>query len=119
MMDDKDFALRSDERGADGEGLSLTVSDERACAGATSLDETVAHSIMPAPTAASERAEATAIVERTETGPALQARGLKVKAALRARLGEEVFSSWFASLEFQCFDGQLLKVTVPVKFLKN
>jgi chromosomal replication initiator protein len=75
---------------------------------------------MPAPTQECQRAEnAAAAAERTETGPALQGRGVKVKAALRARLGEEVFSSWFASLEFQCFDGQLLKVTVPVKFLKN
>ncbi|MBS0242597.1 MAG: chromosomal replication initiator protein DnaA [Proteobacteria bacterium] len=59
-----------------------------------------------------------------ETSAALSAgelsrRGQKVKAALRARLGEEVFSAWFTSLEFQAFDGQLLRVTVPVKFLRN
>ena len=49
----------------------------------------------------------------------LARRGAKVKAALRARLGEEVFSSWFNTVEFQSFDGRLLKVTVPVKFLRT
>jgi len=49
----------------------------------------------------------------------LAQRGLKVKAALKARLGEDVFSSWFMTLEFQSFDGRLLKVSVPVKFLRN
>ena len=38
---------------------------------------------------------------------------------LMARLGEEVFKSWFNALEFQSFDGSVLKVSVPVKFLKN
>ena len=46
-------------------------------------------------------------------------RGLRVKASLRARLGEKVFSSWFVALEFQSFDGRNLKVTVPVKFLRS
>ncbi|MFM9941887.1 MAG: chromosomal replication initiator protein DnaA [Hyphomicrobiaceae bacterium] len=45
--------------------------------------------------------------------------GQKVRAALRATLGDEVYSSWFNALEFVSFDGELLKVTVPVKFLRN
>ena len=45
--------------------------------------------------------------------------GQRVRAILLARLGEEVFKSWFGALEFQAFDGTLLKVTVPVKFLRN
>lgn len=45
--------------------------------------------------------------------------GQKVRAALKATLGDEVYSSWFNALEFQSFDGELLTVTVPVKFLRN
>ena len=45
--------------------------------------------------------------------------GQKVRASLRAALGEEVYSSWFNAMEFQSFDGTTLKATVPVKFLKN
>jgi chromosomal replication initiator protein len=45
--------------------------------------------------------------------------GQKVRAVLKARLGEEVFTSWFNALEFHTFDGSTLKVSVPVKFLQN
>jgi chromosomal replication initiator protein len=38
---------------------------------------------------------------------------------LRARLGEDIFSSWFASMEFEAFDGQVVRTSVPVKFLKK
>lgn len=38
---------------------------------------------------------------------------------LRARLGDETFTSWFNALEFDDFDGKTVKVSVPVKFLKN
>jgi chromosomal replication initiator protein len=47
------------------------------------------------------------------------ARGEKARAMLRARLGEDVFSSWFASMEFEDFDGQVVRASVPVKFLKK
>ena len=46
-------------------------------------------------------------------------RGTKVRATLRARLGEEVYESWFKALEFDGFDGKTVKVSVPVKFLRN
>ncbi|MGE5512437.1 MAG: chromosomal replication initiator protein DnaA [Bacteroidota bacterium] len=49
----------------------------------------------------------------------INARGGRVRATLKARLGEDVYSSWFNSLEFQSFDGKVLKVSVPVKFLKT
>ncbi len=47
------------------------------------------------------------------------ARGDKVRSMLRARLGEDIFSSWFASLEFESFDGRAVRASVPVKFLKS
>jgi chromosomal replication initiator protein len=46
-------------------------------------------------------------------------RGEKVRAMLRARLGEDIFTSWFASMEFEKFDGRVVRTTVPVKFLKK
>jgi chromosomal replication initiator protein len=46
-------------------------------------------------------------------------RGEKARAMLRARLGEDIFSSWFASMEFEDFDGQVVRTSVPVKFLKK
>lgn len=47
------------------------------------------------------------------------ARGDKVRSMLRARLGEDIFSSWFASMEFESFDGRAVRASVPVKFLKS
>lgn len=38
---------------------------------------------------------------------------------LRARLGDETFTSWFNALEFDDFDGKTVRVSVPVKFLRN
>ena len=38
---------------------------------------------------------------------------------MKARLGEDIYSSWFNALEFESFDGRLVVATVPVKFLKS
>ncbi|CAA2136485.1 Chromosomal replication initiator protein DnaA [Hyphomicrobium sp. ghe19] len=38
---------------------------------------------------------------------------------LKVQLGDEVYSSWFKSLEFESFDGRIVKVSVPVKFVRN
>ena len=38
---------------------------------------------------------------------------------LRVRFGEDIYSSWFASMEFDEFDGRVVRASVPVKFLKN
>jgi len=49
----------------------------------------------------------------------LDASGKKIRAMIRAKLGEEVYSSWFNSLEFDRVEGQTLYVSVAVKFLRN
>jgi chromosomal replication initiator protein len=49
----------------------------------------------------------------------VEARGQKVRSMLRARLGDDIFSSWFNSMEFESFDGTMVRVSVPVKFLRN
>ncbi len=50
---------------------------------------------------------------------AVEGRGQKVRAMLKARLGEEIYSSWFKSMEFESFDNRLVRVSVPVKFVRN
>jgi len=46
-------------------------------------------------------------------------RGNKTRSMLRALLGEEIFSSWFATLEFDSFDGKTVRMSVPVQFLRK
>ena len=50
---------------------------------------------------------------------AMEGRGHKVRAMLRAQLGDDIFTSWFNTLEFDSFDGVTVTASVPVKFLKN
>ncbi len=138
MIHDKDFAPRSDERGADRDsyGAGHTGSlgnDERgdtgyggggfaesAPSGLTSRLPQGAKASESLPRRDEDRVMLTAAVaSRGEPPGELHQRGVKVKAALRARLGEDVFTSWFTTLEFQSFDGEQLKVSVPVKFLRN
>ena len=67
-----------------------------------------------------------AVTDRSVTivGPeaahaAVEGRGQKVRAMLKASLGDDVYSSWFKSMEFESFDGRLVRVSVPVKFVRN
>jgi chromosomal replication initiator protein len=46
-------------------------------------------------------------------------KGEKVRAMLRAQLGEDIYSSWFGTMEFESFDGRVVRTSVPVKFLQN
>jgi chromosomal replication initiator protein len=64
---------------------------------------------------------ALATVDRSgpEAKGLMEARAQKVRAMLRARLGEDIYSSWFNSMEFQDFDGKTVRVSVPVKFLRS
>jgi chromosomal replication initiator protein len=45
--------------------------------------------------------------------------GTKARTVLKARLGDEIFGSWFNSLEIESFDNGVVKASVPVKFLRN
>lgn len=46
-------------------------------------------------------------------------RTAKIRELLQARIGEELYTSWFKSLEFESFDGTTVIVSVPVKFIRN
>ncbi len=48
-----------------------------------------------------------------------ETRGQKTRAMLRARLGDDIFSSWFHAIEFESFEDKTVKVSVPVKFLRT
>ncbi len=48
-----------------------------------------------------------------------ETRGKKVHAALKARLGDDIYTSWFKTLDFDGFDGKTVVASVPVKFLRN
>ncbi len=64
-------------------------------------------------------ATSNAITTGNAIGKSCNARGDKVRALLRVRLGDDIYSSWFGSLEFDEFDGRMVRASVPVKFLKN
>lgn len=72
-----------------------------------------------------ETADVSASTSGTETRRAVaptnpaSSKGHKARAMLRARLGDETFTSWFNALEFDDFDGKTVKASVPVKFLRN
>ncbi len=53
------------------------------------------------------------------TGDELKARWAKVAQRLRAELGEDLYSSWFARMEPEQLNGSRLVTSVPTRFLKN
>ncbi len=65
------------------------------------------------------REDHTAVVTELVSGEALQPGWQRMRATLRARLGEEVYSAWFGSMEPDARNGTTLRLSVPVKFLKN
>jgi chromosomal replication initiator protein len=52
------------------------------------------------------------------TGPD-QERWLRVKERLRAEVGEDIYQSWFRSMEFDRIENNVACLTVPTRFLKN
>jgi chromosomal replication initiator protein len=61
-------------------------------------------------------AQAAAVAGEESTS---EPRGEKTRAMLRARLGDDIFTSWFHTIEFENFDAKTVRVSVPVKFLKT
>ncbi len=43
----------------------------------------------------------------------------RIKARLRVELGEDVFTSWFARVEFETLVDETVHLSVPTRFLKN
>ena len=53
------------------------------------------------------------------TSPDDQDRWVRVKKRLRAEVGEDVFSSWFARMEVDGIDTETVRLSVPTRFLKS
>ena len=61
-------------------------------------------------------------LDRDETDASraeLTSKSPRIRAMLKAKLGDDVFSSWFGSMEFETIDANAIGVSVPVKFLRN
>ncbi len=43
----------------------------------------------------------------------------RIQSRLRAELGDDVFTSWFGRVELEGYDGRVVQVSVPTKFLRN
>jgi chromosomal replication initiator protein len=48
-----------------------------------------------------------------------QERWLRVKERLKAEVGEDIYSSWFARMELDGIEGESVKLSVPTRFLKS
>ena len=48
-----------------------------------------------------------------------QEQWLRVKARLRAEVGEDIFSSWFARMDLEGLDEETVHLSVPTRFLKS
>jgi chromosomal replication initiator protein len=48
-----------------------------------------------------------------------QERWVRVKGRLRAELGEDVYSSWFARVDLEGLDEETVRMSVPTRFLKS
>ena len=43
----------------------------------------------------------------------------RVRGRLRAELGEDVYSSWFARMELEAIEDRTVRMSVPTRFLKS
>jgi chromosomal replication initiator protein len=57
--------------------------------------------------------------EMTELSSDVKQKWQRVAQRLRAELGEDLYSSWFARMEIEEFDDGKLSVSVPTRFLKS
>lgn len=65
------------------------------------------------------RVAPTSAVNGEASGRINDTQAQRIRALLRARLGEEVYTSWFNALEFDAVRDGTVFVSVPVKFLRN
>ncbi|MEL6748323.1 MAG: DnaA/Hda family protein, partial [Pseudomonadota bacterium] len=43
----------------------------------------------------------------------------RVRSRLRAQLGDDVFTSWFAKMQLESTEGETVRISLPTRFLKN
>jgi chromosomal replication initiator protein len=57
--------------------------------------------------------------EATEMTSMDQERWSRVKGRLKAEVGDDIFSSWFARMDLEAVDNDTAKLSVPTRFLKS
>ena len=55
----------------------------------------------------------------TSSTSSIEMKWQRIQSRLRAELGEDVFTSWFGRVELEGYDGRVVQVSVPTKFLRN
>lgn len=102
MTDSKDFSGLARASMASTDDLKSSSAEPTSATSAPAADTAAAPTAKPAGTAQD-----------------MAQKSARVRASLKSQLGNEVFDSWFNALEFDGFDGEALRVSVPVKFLKS
>ena len=58
-------------------------------------------------------------MEALDLSTSIEHKWRRIQSRLRAELGEDVFTSWFGRVELEGYDGRVVQVSVPTKFLRN
>src|SRR6516164_7241233 len=58
-------------------------------------------------------------MEALDLSTSIEHKWRRIQSRLRAELGDDVFTSWFGRVELEGYDGRVVQVSVPTKFLRN
>src|SRR5579883_1615482 len=58
-------------------------------------------------------------LELSTSSSSMEHKWRRIQSRLRAELGDDVFTSWFGRVELEGYDGRVVQVSVPTKFLRN
>ena len=58
-------------------------------------------------------------MEALDLSTSIEHKWRRIQSRLRAELGDDVFTSWFGRVELEGYDGRVMQVSVPTKFLRN
>ena len=93
-------------------------SDEEHSALELSAQERPSHE-RASPHRASQERAITQRVDVRRDHPSDQERWLRVKERLRAEVGEDIFTSWFARMDLEGIDADTVRLSVATRFLKT
>jgi len=100
------------------EDWPMANSDEEHSALELSAQERPSHE-RASPHRASQERAITQRVDVRRDHPSDQERWLRVKERLRAEVGEDIFTSWFARMDLEGIDGDTVRLSVATRFLKT
>jgi len=100
------------------EDWPMANSDEEHSALELSAQERPSHE-RASPHRASQERAITQRVDVRRDHPSDQERWLRVKERLRAEVGEDIFTSWFARMDLEGIDADTVRLSVATRFLKT